>query len=366
MRRIVNVDSRPVTVAPDDPVDDYDRWQALVIGRAVDELSGRPVDVNCSSPTIRSEARGGAGGVFGIAGRPRNVLAGSRWTMILSADGFAPKTLEGPFAAGMVSLGDIELQRAPVSLFGSASVRPENKPLNNVIVSLDGIKRRESDAESAPDIVALDVPLAAQRPTPTTVKTVTLADQPLAAGELPLQLAKAVESGSSTIDLVDVAAVADGQTLRLGDLDMEFVTVASVEKDKRRANLETSVMVRRSISSPVAKQTVIDGAATALLMDGEIGDVVLFVAQAAIPTRRAVRIQTAGAPDEIRVAIPYQTTTLADGLWKFPPISRVAEVVLKVTRPSHTLFPPVATDPSVRIDYGNHTQRCNFVLKKTP
>jgi hypothetical protein len=93
---------------------------------------------------------------------------------------------------------------------------------------------------------------------------------------------------------------------------------------------------------------------------------VLFVSSAAIATRRAVRISTAGAPDEIRVAIPYQTTTLADGLWRFPPISRVTEVVLKVTRPTYALFPPVATDPNVRINYGNGGQRCDFVLKKTP
>jgi hypothetical protein len=93
---------------------------------------------------------------------------------------------------------------------------------------------------------------------------------------------------------------------------------------------------------------------------------VLFISQAAIPTRRAVRIRSAGDTDEIRVAIPYQTTTLADGLWRFPPISRVTEVVLKVTRASHALFPPVATDPSVRINYGDLRQRCDFVLKKTP
>jgi len=231
---------------------------------------------------------------------------------------------------------------------------------------LDGFKRRESDAQSAPDIVALDLPLAVRRTLPTRVTAVTPADRPLAAGQSPLRLAAAVESGTNEIDLVDVTAIVSGRTLRLGDVDREYVKVAAVDPDRRRVKLATPVMKRRSMSSPVAEQTIAVGAGTALLMiGGEVGDAVLFVSQAAIPTRRAVRIRTAGAPDEIRVAIPYQTTTLADGMWTFPPISRVAEVVLKVTRPSHALFPPVATDPSVRINYGNRTQRCDFVLKKT-
>lgn len=365
MRRVVEVESRLVTVAPDDVVDDHDRWQALVRGRAVDELSGQPVDVECS-PTARWECQSGPGGVFGIAGRRRDVALGLEWAILLSAEGFTPTTINGLFTGGLIELGDVELRRAPVSLAGSTVFSPGNAPLDNVTVTLDGIKRRESDPQTPPDIVAVDLPLAVRRTMPTTVTAVTPTDRPLAAGESPLRLAAVIEPGATEINLVDVAAIASGQTLRLGDLDREYVEVAGIDSVRPRVKLATPVMRRRWVSSPVAEQTVAVGSGTPLLGDSEAGDTVLFVSHAAIATRQAVRMSTAGVPDEIRVAIPYQTTTLADGQWAFPPISRVTEIAVKVTRPSYTLLPPVAVNLPLRINYAGRAQRRDFVLKKTP
>lgn len=366
MRRVVEVESRLVTVAPDDIVIDDYRWQALVRGRAVDELSGDPVDVKCSQ-TPPSQSRSGRGGVFGIAGYRRDLAVGSKWTIRLSADGFTSATVDGVFTGGLLELGDVPLRRTAVTLAGSTLCRPGNGPLDNVTVKLDSIKRRASDAQSPPDIVALDLPLAVRRPMPTTVTVVTPTDQPLVAGERPLRLAAMLEPGVTEIHLVDVAGVTDGQTLRLGDVDHEYVIVAGVDSLRRRVQLETPVMRRHPLSSVVAKQTIATGSATPLLRDGESGDTVAFVSRAAIATRQTVLIETTAVPtNEIRVAIPYQAATLADGVWAFPPISRVTEVALKVTHPSCTLFPPVATNPVVRINYGGREQRRDFVLKKTP
>lgn len=362
MRRVVEVESRPVTVSPDDPIDDRDRWQALVHGRAIDELTGLPVEVTCSSVTKRSVCTTGAGGLFGLTGRQRDVPVGSPWTIRVAATGFASVTLEGLFTGTMLPLGDVELRRAPVVLFGSTVARPKNDALGSVTITVSAIKRTEAVAQSAADIVAIDLPLAMSRTLPTTVHSVTLADRVLLPSEAPLRLTAVAERGATEIHVADTGPITVGQVLRLGDLDREFVTVARIDPLQPRLELATPLAVRRSRATVVAEQTVAMGAPTPLLAPAQAGDSVLFVAQAAIASRQTVRIRTAAGVDEFRFATPFTATTAADGIWSFPPISRVTEVALTVTHPARALFPPVATDPIVHINRGAAEQRRDFIL----
>jgi len=360
VRRVVDVDSRPITVAADDPVPLAARWQSLVDGRAVDRVNGTPVEVQCTSPTARVSAASGPGGVFGLAGRAAHVVPGRPWTIRLRAAGYVPVTLTGFFATARLVLPDVELRRAATVIGGRVTLAPAGTPLADVTVEVVRIRRRVSDTTmAAPDLVAVDTPISGRRPAATTVEVLTRTDRPLPPGTPALRLAGSEEPGDPEVALVSVAGIATGDVLRI---DSEYVTVASVDPLAPRLQLAAPLGQRHRPDATVAVQDVTVDATTLLLDTAEIGDVVLALDAAAV-AGKVVRLRAAGVGDQLRTARRFRSVTGADGQWVLPPIGGVAEVELSVTATGRALFPPVASNPTLRLAAGAAEQRRDFAMQ---
>lgn len=360
MRRVVVVDSRPVTVAADDTVALADRWQSLVDGRAVDQVNGAPVDVACTSPTPHVLPATGAGGVFGLTGRSSDVAAGRPWSISLRAVGYNPATLSGVFAGARLVLPDVQLRRNATVVGGRVTLSPAGTSLSGVAIELVRLRRRTTDATmSPPNLVAIDPPIAGRWVVPTSIDVLTCSDRAPTPGSQPLRLAGPTEPGATEVILSTAAGISMGDVIRVGS---EFVTVAGLDPTAPRVRLATPLGLRHRGSDDVTVQNIAIDSTTPLLDTAEIGDVVLAVDPALVPDGKVVRLRSAGLADELRSARRFRSTSGADGQWTWPPIGGVAELELSVTAAGHTLFPPVAANPTLRIASGAVSHRRDFAM----
>lgn len=136
-----------------------DLFQALVVGRAIDEGSGRPVagalHVSGDRPTLTPIT--GGDGVFGFGGRPRGVWGGNAASVLacrarLEAASFLPRGLDFSLPAqpgypdliAPLALGDVELHRAPVQLRGRV-ISAKGAPRAGAKIGVASIWRRMTD-----------------------------------------------------------------------------------------------------------------------------------------------------------------------------------------------------------------------------
>lgn len=382
------------TVALDDRVDDSRRHQALVQARIIDELTREPVTTpaeiepagdGLSSTAARQlvRVRQAEGGLAGLVGIPLEVfphadLVTYEVGLHVQASGYVPHDaiqLHGPVPSmpdtfGVADLGDLELHREPVILHGrtvwnnagSIEARP------NANVRLIGVWYRIPPATAVvlpdpPHVVSLHPPIYAGRPAPAaTVRNIGLSP---VAGENKT-LALPVRAGDTRLRISDRVNLNPGHLVRIDEEDpalTENIPVATVEgatdpENSATVTLEHPLAFCHRNGVTVRRVTPFAPGAFARALDREAirGDTCAVLDNAAGlgPT---VMITGGGPAAEYHQASVFDTSSDADGYFRLPPLSRVAQVRIHVSSPTLQTI-----ERDISLEFGATEQRVDFVL----
>ena len=386
--RLIDLDGATVPFAGDDAPPPGARLSALVAARVVDEITGRPP---LASIAVRADIPGttrvSPGAVVGIAGVPREVfpaLATRAYTVALTVEteGFLTRT--APFDVAMDStfpatyvppvIADLAVHRAPLVIEGRVAqlAGGVSTPLSGARVRVTGVWRQAPGASvivppDPPDLVALDPPLQADRAAvPSTITPVPLT--PVAADTRALLLDVAPGTArlriSNALGIVAPGTFVEvdaGERVEYGEVvGLEAATTAD-----QPAWITLAPPVARPHRSGAEIRRVALGAAgatRAVARDGLAGDPVLFLANVGgLTTGDTFKVTTIGPPppppDEYHRAAMFDVVTDADGYYRLPPLSRVAQLTV---RAQFGALAPV--DRELRADFTQRSQRLDFVL----
>lgn len=385
--RLIDLDGTTVPFAADDAPPPGARISALVAARVVDEITGRPP---LASIAVRTDVAGTtrvAGGVVGVAGIPREVfpaLATQSYevTLTVEAEGFLGRTVpldvamdpSFPSTYSPLVIADLPVHRAPVVIEGRVVrlVGGVPTPLPAARVLVTGIWRQAPAAHvvvapDPPDLIALDPPLQLDR---TTV-TAALTPSPLTpvAGDMRMLLLDAAP-GTARLRVTNaLGVVAPGTIVDIDADDVERVEYGQVvgleaaSTPDQPAWITLALPLARPHRSGAQLRRVTPGgpgATVAVARDAAAGDPVLFlssVSAGGLTTGATVTVTTGGLPDEHHRAGMFDVTTDADGSYRLPPLSRVAQLTV---RAQFAALTPV--DRELRVDFTQRSQRLDFVL----
>jgi hypothetical protein len=380
-------------VAPDDVIPEGMRSSAIVFARAVDELTAKPVSLPITvtpagtafdAPGTRAAVNPRAvdGGVIGLVGTPSRALPALATTaydvgVSARAPGYVARRATqalGPIASFPTSftpldLGDLELHREPVMLYGRTVVRTAGgiDKLDTATVQISGIWRTAPTLSVSPppapaDIVAVDPPLYVARSTAAAVRRRALT--PDVPNEKRLQ--RAAVAGTTEVFLSDRKALAAGDLLGIDEADpsrAEWVRVTAIVGSTSVAEPAVATLAyplaRGHGAGSLAHPTTLGGvlATQALSLDAIAGDTTLFLASLAGLTPFTVEVDDGvAAPEYHRLALYVDVSDL-DGQWRFPPLSRVAQVNLTATHATFTTPQRTAT-----VEYPRREQRIDFTF----
>lgn len=174
-----------------------------------------------------------------------------------------------------------------------------------------------------------------------------------------LVLGDTAEPGTSDLALVATSGVAVGDVLRVGT---EYVAVVALDPVAPRVGLASPLGLRHRRGDDVVVQDVAVDGTSPLLATAEVGDAVLMLDATAVADGKVVRLRAGGVADQVRTTRHFRAVTGADGQWTFPPLAGVAEIELSVTASGRTLFPPVGSNPTLRLAAGAASQRRDFAM----
>lgn len=369
--------------------------RAIVRGRLVDELTGQPVSgpitvqpAGGAFTTPRARAavnpRSADGGLVGLVGVPVQALPLLGSTsydvgVTARAPGYMTSTatrLVGPIALypsvfHAADVGDIMMHRTPVILQGRANARTATtfNPLANALVTLTGLWRTPptliaSPPASSPDLVAIDPPLYAARQSGGTANAVALTPDLLH----EKRVMQDVPAGSTTVVLSDRVALVGTNLLGIDETDpslAEWVVVQSVAgatSPTLPAVATLAYPLARTHRAGARAHPTTIGAPTGsqtLSLSAQGGDVTLLLAGMAGMVPAAVEIDDGVGANEYHRLSRYEATTDADGQWRLPPLSRVAQITLDGTDTMTSFTVPQRT---VTLEYPRNEQRLDLVF----
>jgi hypothetical protein len=379
----VTVDhARRYTVSPDEPLAPGARRSAVAFATLVDECTQRPperrVEVDTTFPGLTPRT---APPIVGLAGIPRaafSALATTAYNVPLEISGDRYVTVRrvavlGPqptFPATFVptDLGAIHLHSEPVSVSGRVglSTGAVVTPIAGAVVRVTGIWRTLPASvlpppSDAPNVVSLRPSLYFDRT--AAVGLVRQREMVPAVGDARTLLEQA---GVSTAGLrvSNSDGLAPGSILRINSARerWEFVTVLSVAGGST-ADQPAAVTLTYPLRDEHAPGTDVIrvtpqavGADTALGADASEGDAcVLLTSIAAIIPATAIELHGGSSPAEYHVVSRFDTVSDANGFYRLPPISRVAQMEIEVTDGVHApLTQSVSPDyalPENRVDF---------------
>jgi len=360
--RTVDVDIRRYRVCPEDPPAPGDRIRSVVRGRFVDELTGREMsaDLTVRTTVAGLTARTAAGGLAGLVGNPRRLFPGIgagpvNLDMTVSAARYINRRFQQPLgpvanfpdAFQPLDLGVIPMHRQAVVLRGRVvrnSTTPR-QPLTGVSVRIDGIWSTFPAADidpltviEAPDLVSLRPGLYARRS--AAVDALRRRTMVLAAGE-EKRLNRPAVPGDSTLGISDRINLNVGHVLAIDaahpDL-AEYIEVTGVDAaatDDQPATVTLRFpLVNRHLEDSVAVRATPQPAGTAnsFIRNGIAGDGSVFLnALTDLAAGSVVEIAGSGSPEYQRVFL-YDVLSDADGYFRLPHISRVAQFIVHAER----------------------------------
>lgn len=396
-RRIVEVRGRTYQIALDDPPPPGARLWGLVGARLTDEMTGGPpagaITVEVPEGFAGMSPRVAVGGIVGLAGFPANVFSrlGSQFYDVplrVRAEGYLPgaatvrvaQNAAFPAEFAPPPVAEIALHREPTVLHGR-TVRASGMtttPVAGAVVRVTGIWSRPPSASASappdpPNVVSLQPPLYAPRDA--------------VAGELRLRnmipvpdapadrkgLLEEAPDGADTILLSNRIGLSVVNTLLIdaGNPDREeFIAIAAIEGGPSpdlpaRVTLQHGLFHLHRRGVPVQRVNVQPlGAAHPLTVDAQAGDTCVFVNNVAgLSANDVVRLSGAGAgataPDEHHRLGLFSATSDADGFYRLPPLSRIAQVRLRAENPP---LSPVQLD-GFRPDYNLRENRLDIVFR---
>jgi len=389
-RTTIDSGNRLYTIAPDDPGPLGDRQWGVVRARLVDELTGEPPRGPVRVDTTRRflVPRIAADGVVGLAGVPERALPALRtsaYDVPLTVDvaGYVERRAVArlgpqptfPTTFAPADIGDLLLHREPVVIRGRAVVVAAGAvtPAAGATITVTGVWRTLPSANVAvppdpPNLVSLRPPLYAARvaataslaacavAAPGPLKTL-LADAPRGADQLRLsdQLNIGTAPGMNQITFDD------------GDPDtQEFATItaiaaASTPDQPATVTIAFPIAHRHRRGTVVRPVTLAPAAGNPVGRDAATGDTTVFLnALAGLPIGVTTVVEVGGggvAQPEYHLLERYETTCDADGSFRLPPISRVAQLDIQADDGAH---PPV--NQIVAPDYQDREYVVAFTL----
>jgi hypothetical protein len=353
-RRNIQLENRIVIFSPDDPVPLANRIQALLKLRITDELTTRPPE---STINLRVEERNytprvSGDGLAGLVGIPQQVIPRLNAqnypvNLTVSAAGYLtrklhkeiPQDLSFPthFAARQV---DLALHREPVTISGR-TVRVSGNtstPLPGVEVTLTGIWRTAPPADvivppDPPNLIHLQSPLYLDRSALT--QFLQPRDLPVVAGS-DKTLVDDVSSGTDIIQLSDRQGLAAGDVLQIDVVQPnlgEFVEIETVPTTSA-PDQPTLIMLNQSLMRSHRRDAVVKltlpqapGIPRPFTVDATTGDTCIFLDNLlGLATGQEVQITGVAGKDEFHEVTTFSVLSDADGYYRLPPLSRVAQV----------------------------------------
>jgi hypothetical protein len=367
-RQVVIEDGTRYTIALDDDIPVGDRVWGVVQARLIDELTGATVSdrvileaagSGLSGRRARSSLRAqvAMGGVVGLVGIPSAALPALRTVpyevgLSIKAPGYLQANVTQPIGPqptfpqefAQADLGDIELHRDPMVVRGRVVRRlgtGELVPLSGATVRITGIWRTVPPANLVvppltPDIASLSPPLYSDRIAGgCSVNAVTVTP---AVGQ-DKELLAATGPGSTVLRLSDQLGLNPSGIVMIDDGDpglLELVRITAITGASDPA-LPATIAVAHPLARSHSMRAVVRPVAIALqapmdtlAVDAITGDTTLLLASSNTLGGPAF-VEVSGGPNglEYHALTPYTTTSNADGYYRLPPLSRVAQLSLE-------------------------------------
>lgn len=387
-RRVIQLEDRTILFSPDDPTPLAGRLQALLKMRLIDELTSEPPDTRL---TIKVSERGfiprvASGGIAGLVGIPQQVFPNLNMQdyfvhLTIQAEGYvtrsevvkAPQDITYPATFTPPQL-NLELHRAPVVISGRIIrfIGNTTTPLAGASVGVTGIWRTPppSNVVVPPDqanLVSLQPPLYTDRAAvtqfmrhrdlpPSIGADKTLLDD-AAPGANPIRLSDRQGLGAGDILLIDA-----GQPDLAEFIAINTVPVASPADHPALITMDQPVIYahrRDAVVKKVNPQPF--GAQRQCAVNAIAGDVCVFLdALTGLQAAREVQITGPPGPDEYHKLMRFSVTSGADGYYRLPPLSRVAQLEIHAEKVigAQTLKATVIFRP----DYRQRENRLDLTL----
>lgn len=335
-----------------------DVFQALVIARLVDDLTGAPVTarVMVATDAVGLRPRTAADGYAGLVGVPSRVFtplaAPPPLAVTFGAEGYAPRREDVTFVLPpgfprtfpARDLGDLVLRRDAVVIEVRAfelDAQERPIPLGLAPVAVTGHWRTVAALAGAPAtdvLLAVGPGLSHSRPSGAAIDapTLTPAVEPVRVLEAP----SAAGASRIAISRTDVLSAGDLVGIDVADPDRgEWIEVMAIDGPQDPASPAVAVLrfplqnghragapVQR-IPAPAAAPAVAHTTADALA-----GDRTLVVTTlAGLAAGQPVRISGGAAASEYRVAGRYHVTTDSRGFARMPALTGLAGVEVTAT-----------------------------------
>lgn len=392
-RQTVVVGDLSYVISPDDPVRLGDRFWAVLEVRLLDELNGRAVSGDMH---IQTDYRGlspkvSVDGLVGLVGRPREVFPALNpldpnaqnydVEFTVSATRYLPLTrrVTIPMIANFPdvfrpTLIDVELHRQPIFILGRTVeiVGNSTSPLAGVDVSVTGVWLTLPPGNVAlpppdpPNFVSLRPPLNRARTTATG--QLRRREMLLVAGQ-DKHLMDNIGPGVTTVRLSDGINLNANDIFAIDPLDSdraEFVTIQTVAPSTTPTSL-TTVTLTHPVAQNHRRDALVQralpqapGANNALSRNAQAGDVCIFLnSMSNLTPATIVEVSgPVGAPVEYHRVSRFSTTSDADGYFRLPLLSRVAQLDLRADDGGAH---PVQVRRIIP-NYEEFENRCDFIL----
>lgn len=389
LHRIVQAKERTYLFSPDDSPPLGARVWALVKLRVIDELNGEPPDnvVTIQAKEKSLISRVTSDGLAGLVGIPQQVFPSLGTTnysvhLTVSADGYLPLDAEVDFPADPnfpatftpPPLRNLALHREPTVIAGR-TVRVNGSATTAVTgatVSMSGIWRTAPHANVVvpPDpanLVALRPPLYSERPALT--QSMRRRDLTLVAGA-DKNLVNDLLPGANPILLSDRQGLTAGDILLVDAMEpdlAEFIAIATVPvtnppEQPTLITLEYPVIRahrRQSVVQQVTPQP--PGAPQQFTEMAIVGDSCVFLdGLAGLAGAREVEINGLPRVEHHRL-MNFSVVSDADGYYRMPPLSRVAQLEIHAEKIIGAQTFQVTT--TFRPDYRQRENRLDLTLK---
>jgi len=375
------------TVSPEPELPDGMKTWAVLLAQVRDEITGRPPLGGAAMQTLLLglSPRASSGGLLGLAAIPARVfpaLKTQSYTVpvTIQADGYIPLFRSVnilaiptfPTTFSPTDLGLLDLHRLPTVIAGRVVLNTgtEFQGVAGATVTLTGVWQTPPPANlvvppDPPDLISLTPGLYFDRPQAgTQIQGLAL----LGAHGPDKQLLQEADAGQTNLRLSDRSLINIGDILAIDAVDperTEYITIhsivgASAPDQPATITLDAplrSVHRQGAVVHKVQFNNV--GAATPPTRDAITGDVCLFVNGVGnLGGAGLVAISTGGGVPEYHATRYFNAVSDAQGFFRWPPLSRVAQCALRAHDGVHADL-----DQTLSPDYPEEVSRIDFVFQ---